>query len=186
MLRNFLKTTFRNLLKNRSYVIINLIGLSLSLACCVVGYLNYKFAADFDRNHANHERIYKIQVNKEAQDKEFPYGLSPYALGHAIKGQLTGISHYSRYYNPGFVLKKDLKIFNKEIGFAEDDFFEMFSFPFKYGSKESFLEMGNIILSAETAIAYFGDTDPTGEIMTIITDDDEANGSEDESDFLTV
>lgn len=51
MFTNFLKTTVRNMLRNRTYVIINLVGIALSLACCIVGYLNYKYAADFDKDH---------------------------------------------------------------------------------------------------------------------------------------
>ncbi len=168
MFINFLKSTFRNLLKNKAYVLINIIGLGLSLACCIVGYLNYQFASNFDKNHVNHSRIYKIQVNKVVQNEDFPYGITPLAVGHAIKGEFTGVSHYSRYTSNGLVLKKDLNIFHKRIGFAEDDFFEMFTFSFKYGSKESFLDMGKIILTEETAEVYFGDKDPTGEIITII------------------
>ncbi len=171
MFRNFLKTTFRNLWKNKSYVIINVIGLSLCLACCVVAYLNYKYSADFDKNHVNHERIYKVQITKASGEATQPYGITPLALYSSIKDEFTGVSHYTRYNNPSMVLKKDLKIFNKTIAFADDDFFEMFTFPFKYGNAEAFLQKGNIILSEETAEVYFGEMDPTGELITVIEDD---------------
>ena len=89
MIRNFLKTTFRNFLKNKSYVFINVIGLGLSLACCIVGYLNLKFTSDFDQNHLNHERIYKIHVNKSVQNNPVPFGITPLPLGAQIKDQLA-------------------------------------------------------------------------------------------------
>lgn len=171
MLRNFFKITFRNFLKNKSYVLINLVGLGLSLACCIVGYLNYKFAADYDLYHVNHERIYKIQVNKSVQERDVPYGITPMPLGANIEGTISGVSHYSRYISPGLVLKKELKVFDRTIAFADNDFFDMFTFPLKYGEKEAFLDKSNIILTAKTAEAYFGEIDPTGEIISIITEE---------------
>ncbi len=172
MFKNFFKITFRNFRKNKSYVFINLIGLGLSLACCIVGYLNWKFAADYDKNHVNHERIYKIQINKEVQDRNVPYGITPLALGAVIQDKVTGVTHTSRYIETGLVLKKELKVFNQGIAFAEDDFLEMFTFPLKYGNESAFFDRSKIILSNYTSNTYFGeDVDPTGEIITIITEE---------------
>ncbi len=170
MFFNFLKTTFRNFLKNKSYVIINLVGLGLTLACCIVAYFNYKYAADFDRNHENYKRIYKVQVNKNIEGNNLPFGISPLPIGHAIKGQLAGVSHTSRYQAMGLVLQKDLKILSKRVGFADPDFYDMFTYPFKYGDKSAFAQRGNIILSAETAAIYFGEEDPVGELIKLIDD----------------
>ncbi|MEQ8626487.1 FtsX-like permease family protein [Ekhidna sp.] len=172
MLKNFFKITFRNYRKNKSYVFINMLGLGLSLACCIVGYLNWKFAAEYDQNHTNHERIYKVQINKDVQGRNVPYGISPLPLGEVIKDKITGVSHTTRYIETGLVLKKELKVFNQGIAFAEDDFLEMFTFPLKYGNESAFSDQSKIILSNYTANTYFGeDVDPTGEIITIITED---------------
>ncbi|SNS42947.1 MacB-like core domain-containing protein [Ekhidna lutea] len=172
MIRNFFKITFRNFRKNKSYVFINMLGLGLSLACCIVGYLNWKFAAEYDQNHANHERIYKVQIYKDVQNQNVPYGISPLPLGAVIKDKVAGVTHISRYIETGLVLKKELKVFNQGIAFAEDDFLEMFTFPLKYGNESAFLDRSKIILSYYTADTYFGEgVDPTGEIITIITED---------------
>lgn len=173
MLRNFFKITFRNFRKNKSYVVINLLGLGLSLACCIVGYLNWKYSAGFDQNHENHARIYKIHTNKNVQGENFPYGIAPLPLGDQIKGKYPDVSHTSRYANDGYVLKHELKVFNQQIGFAEDDFFEMFTFPFKYGSKEALQNRSSIILRASIAETYFGEGDPTGKTIYLITEKDE-------------
>jgi len=61
MLKNYLKIIFRNMTKNKVYVLINIIGLGLALAVCIVAYLNYKFDADFDTCHENRDRIYRIE-----------------------------------------------------------------------------------------------------------------------------
>ncbi|MDW3196951.1 MAG: FtsX-like permease family protein [Cytophagales bacterium] len=171
MFTNFLKTTVRNMLRNRAYVIINIVGLGLSLACCIVGYLNFKYAADFDKNHENHASIYKIQINKTVQGRNIPYGISPLPLGHEIKNDLAGVSQVVRYSSSGMVMQQGEKILNKRIGFADEDLFEMFTFPFKYGDKSAFLNRGNLILSENTAQVYFGDVDPTGELIKVIESD---------------
>ena len=154
MFTNFLKTTVRNMLRNRAYVIINIIGLGLSLACCIVGYLNFKYAADFDKNHENHASIYKIQINKTVQGRNIPYGISPLPLGHEIKNDLAGVSQVVRYTSSGMVMQQGEKILNKRIGFADEDLFEMFTFPFKYGDKSSFLNPGNLIRFGGQGIVY--------------------------------
>ena len=173
MLRNFLKITLRNFLKNKSYVFINLIGLGFSLACCIVGYLNYKYVADFDQNHLNHDRIFKVHAYKPVQDNQVEMGITPLPLGEQIKDRYADVSKSSRYASNGFVLKKDLKVFNQNIGFADEDFLEMFTFPLKYGNKEAFLDPSNIILSKEASETYFGTEDPTGEIIYLLNDEGE-------------
>lgn len=159
------------MLRNRAYVIINIIGLGLSLACCIVGYLNFKYAADFDKQHQNHSRIYKVQVNKTVQGRNIPYGITPLPLGNEIKDDLAGISQTARYTSTGMVLQKGDKTLNKRIGFADQGLFEMFTFPFKYGDKGAFLQRGNLVLSENCAQVYFGDTDPTGELVQLIESD---------------
>ncbi|HCX24922.1 MAG: hypothetical protein CMB80_20795 [Flammeovirgaceae bacterium] len=171
MLKNFFKTTFRNLLKNRSYVIINILGLSLSLACCIVAYLNYNFAADYDSNHVNQNKIYKIQVAKSVQNQKVPYGITPLPLGANLADQLSEVQYSTRFTHGNMIFKKDNNVLDEGIGFGEENFFDMFTFPFKYGSREAFNDRGQIILSEETAEKLFGDIDPTGEMVTLIKSD---------------
>lgn len=171
MLKNFLKTTYRNLIKNKSYVIINILGLSFSLACCIVAYLNYKVAADFDSNHINQDRIYKIQVSKSVQEQMVPYGITPLPLGADLASQLSEVRYSTRFATGGIVLKKDNNVLEEGLAFGEDDFFKVFTFPFKYGSINAFFDRGKIILSEETANKLFGDVDPTEELITLVKSD---------------
>lgn len=170
MFRVFIRTTLRNLSKNTSYVLINLLGLSLSLAVCIVAYLNFDFTASFDRNHTNFREIFKIHVYKDVQGNQSPYGITPLPLGYEVRDQLSGVQEQTRYTSAGLVLKKGDNIFNERVGFADPSIFNMFSFPFMYGSAESILDESNIILSYETSKKYYGEIDPVGEIMTVIDD----------------
>lgn len=168
MFSNFFKITLRNFSRNKIYVLINLIGLGFSLACCIVAYLNWKFETNYNQNHRNHERIYKVHSYKSVQGDKVPYGITPIALGEQIKGQISGVTHYSRYASSSYVIKKENNVLEQYIGFGEDDYFEMFTYPFKYGNKEAFLDRSKIIITETMSKVYFGDGDSRGEILTLI------------------
>ena len=177
MIRNFLKLTFRNLQKNRTYVIINIIGMGLSLACCIVAYLNYDFAVSFDRNHEHINKIYKVHSNKEVQGDKIPHGITPIALAPSIEGESSAIKMLSRYANGGLIMQKGDNVLMKNFGFVDDDYLKMFSYPLKYGTAESLNEKGNVILSEKTASLYFDEENPVGKMIKLRNDD----GKEDKS-----
>lgn len=168
MFFNFLKTTFRSFLKNKTYVFINLVGLALSLACCIVAYLNYDYGISFDSQHDNIDRIYKIQVQKDSDQGYVDYGISPLALAKAIEDKRSEVEATCRYNSMSMVFKKDESVFDERIGFVDDPFFSMFNYPFKYGSKDALQDKKSIILSAETAVKFFGDKNPLGELILLI------------------
>ncbi|MDH5609213.1 MAG: ABC transporter permease, partial [Cyclobacteriaceae bacterium] len=173
MILHFLMAAFRGIRQHFHFVLVNIIGLGLSLACCIVAYLNYEYASKFDRNHKNFRQIYKIQVNKLVQGQLVPFGITPLALGKAIEGQFSDIGFSSRYNAARLVVKKGQKTLNKQIGFADEAFFSIFSFPFLYGDASSFSSSGTVLLSEETAGIYFGDVNPVGQLLTVITHDEE-------------
>ena len=69
------------------------------------------------------------------------------------------------------IFKKGNNVLDEGIGFGEEHFFDIFTFPFKYGNKEAFKDPGQIILSQETSEKLFGQIDPTGEMVTLIKED---------------
>jgi len=168
MLKNFLKLTLRNLLKNKTYVLINILGLGLSLACCIVAYLNYDFGMSFDKNHKNLDKIYKIHSDKEIDGQRFTYGITPMGLGAALKGKSHIITHQSRYAGYDLNVLKGDRALSKFVGCVEPDFLEMFTYPLKYGDKSSINKKGNIIISLELAEILFGEeTNPVGQLIKV-------------------
>ena len=61
MFQNYFKIAYRHLFRNKSYVLINVGGLGISLACCVLAYLNWKYDADFDKMHSQAEQIFRVE-----------------------------------------------------------------------------------------------------------------------------
>ena len=96
MFKNYLLVTFRNLYKNKVYALINILGLGLALAICIVAYFNHMFGYDFDRYHENFEEIYRVTFNRQMQDREQEFGLVPAPLGPEIKKDFPAVSKAAR------------------------------------------------------------------------------------------
>ena len=70
MFKNYLLVTLRNLYKNKIYALINILGLGMALAICIVAYFNHMFGYDFDRQHEHFREIYRVTSNRLTQDSE--------------------------------------------------------------------------------------------------------------------
>ena len=81
MIANYGKVAVRQFIKNRTYVIINILGMSIGLACCIVSYLNYQYNRSFDHQHSNLENLYRINYQEEDDSKIRQYGMAPIAMG---------------------------------------------------------------------------------------------------------
>jgi len=171
MIKNFFFLAFRNYLKNKVFVIINVLGLGIAMACCIVAYLNYQFEADFNTMHVNHESIYKINISRTINDRLVNYCPTPVSLAPAIEKEIAGIDRVVRYNRNQMSIKynggNDAKIFDEDIGFADKDFLKMFTFPMKYGDQTSFEDPNKILLSETASNKLFGDTNPIGESVSL-------------------
>lgn len=168
MFRNFFKVTVRSLLKSKLFVFINIIGLGLALACCVVAYLNYNFNESFDTQHENFDELYQISMMRDYNGATYPLGVVPMALAPRLEGDLPGIKAYSRFETAGATVKKENNIFSRRLAFVDDDFLDMFTFPLKFGAKENLKELSSIMISEPTAISLFGKADVVGETLEIL------------------
>jgi len=176
MIKNFFLLALRNYMRNKAFVVINVLGLGISIACCIVAYLNFMFDANTNTMHVNHEKIYKINISRHIKDRLQNYSISPVSLAPAMLNDVAGIEAISRYSSVGSPMRydipgKDAKIFNQQIVFADKDFLRIFSYPLKWGDPTSFEDEGKIILSQETSEKYFGDKNPVGESLTIFNDE---------------
>jgi putative ABC transport system permease protein len=171
MFRNYLRVALRSFLKNKSFVVINALGLGVSLACCMAAYLLLAYNIEFDNFHDDQkvERIFRVQtmstdkdgkVNKDCQ--------APLVLPPIAAGEIAGIERYTRFlYGGGTLRYGDEKIFNEGLAFADSTFFDLFDYPLKSGSHKFFKDKNSIFLSEELAKKYFGDEDPVGKLMVL-------------------
>ncbi|RAK02826.1 putative permease [Larkinella arboricola] len=161
MLRNFLKTTWRSLIRNRSYALINITGLTLGLGVAIVLFWIVRFEYSFDRYHAKADRLYRI-ISKDRYGEQSTY--VPQGVVKALKEQIPGVDDAANVYGTeSSGLRVGQAIFNvKHVFFSPPQFLEMIDVEWLAGSARSSLSQpGQVVLDEPTARRFFN----TGEAM---------------------
>ncbi len=170
MIKNYLLVIFRNLFKNRVFTLINITGLGVALAVCIVAFFNHMFNYEFDRTHENFNSIYRITCFRDMQEREQEYGVVPATLGLEIKKDIPGIEKAARLVRAGFPVKKGDDLFSMQISFVDPEFLDIFSFPVVTGDMRSIEGQGNALISEKTAKILFGDEYPIGKTVSFLDD----------------
>ena len=168
MFKNYFKVAFRSLTRNRSYTIINIAGLAVGIAVCMMIFIIIQFQTSFDSFHSNKDRIYRVLTEYHHADAaNIFYGKGvPYPLPKGLKAAFPQIEKltpvYADHNNQILVLndkKMPVKKFKEDAGvfFTEPSFFEIFDFPLLAGSYASLKDPNNVLLTKEIADKYFGD-----------------------------
>lgn len=168
MLKNYFMVGFRNLRKNKSYVIINTFGLGIALACCITAYLLLAYNIEFDDFHKDKkvENIYKVHAHFTNTDAELFQSISaPINLGPNAQMDIAGITRFTRYNRESGYVRSGDDSYRENVSFADSTFFDMFDFPLLHGSYQSFKEQHTVFLSEETAHKYFRDKNPIGKTL---------------------
>ncbi|WP_332368008.1 permease prefix domain 2-containing transporter [Spirosoma telluris] len=169
MLRNYFKTSIRNLTKHKVSTLINLFGLTLGVTACLVIYLITNYELSYDTFHPDRERIYRLvgesQYGKPAGEKH-PVGFIPNAVPGAIRKEITGIETVAAFHN----ISSDVLIPNgkekpkrfegkkhNEIIVVEPQYFDIFTYTWLAGNpKTALTEPFKLVLSERKARTYFG------------------------------
>lgn len=96
MIKNYLKIAWRNLLKNKAYSLINILGLAISLACCMAIGLFIWDELNFDKFHKNGENIFRITGKQIQTDAEYNFATSPGPLAPQLKEEFPEVVDYCR------------------------------------------------------------------------------------------
>ncbi|HVS97293.1 MAG TPA: ABC transporter permease, partial [Puia sp.] len=168
MVRNSLKTSSRNVFRNRNYAFINIAGLAIGIAVCMTIFIVIQFQTSFDTFHSKKDRIYRVLTEYHHADaanvfygKGVPYPL-PVGLKNAFP-QLEQVAPvYASHNDQVDVLDRNgspVKIFKENSGvfYTKPDFFDIFDFPLLAGSYSSLDVRNSVLLTKEVAEKYFGD-----------------------------
>ena len=170
MLKNYLKTLFLNLKKRRAFSFINILGLSIGLACCILIYLFVRDEWQTDRWHERGDRIHRVITVRDLGTDGSQSALTQAPLATALKSEFPEITAAACFNNTGFGLVKcGDDFFNpSSFQFTDPDFFRMFSFEFLRGDPDTALDdPHSIVLSQEVAERYYGDGNPMGEMIIV-------------------
>ncbi len=169
MFKNYLKISFRNFRKQKVHSIVNISGLAVGMACCILMLLWVQDEWSFDRFHENADDIYRIIIENRRGNDLTLLTESPLPLGPALKAEYPEVTEFCRYTGgySGWNLKYGDKSYNDDnIAFADPGYFTMFSFPFIKGDPETALkDRYSVVLNERLAGVVFGNEDPIGKIM---------------------
>jgi putative ABC transport system permease protein len=169
MIKNYLLITLRSMMKNKLFISINILGMAISIASCIVAYFNYDFNRRFDWNHLNSSDIYRVSSIREFQNQRTRFGHAPMALGNALRENVKDIDEVVRYSPGGGNFRVGTELFSTNFNFVDPGFFEVFTFEFIEGSGE-LTDKSKIIISDELAGKYFGKEPALGKTVTQVLD----------------
>jgi len=162
MLYHNLLIAFRNLLKNKTYSSINLIGLSVGLGCCFLILLFVQHELSFDNFHEKKDRIYRVKYTNSGTH----LAASPPPVAPALKSELSGITETARMYSRSASIElrdeeEGVQKFNEEDFFFTDlEIFDILDFNVVRGSLADLREPFTIAINEDIAGKYYGDEDP--------------------------
>lgn len=164
MLKNYFKITWRNIRNNKTYSFINIMGLAIGMACCILILLWVQDETSFDKFHESYSDIYR--TIPELQDTK--YSANPLALAAVFKEQYPEVLKMARFCGRNWLIKYGDKTYNENGALVDDDFLKMFTFPLIKGSPETvFASRESIVLTERAAAKYFGTQDPIGKSLVI-------------------
>jgi len=169
MLKNYFKIAFRNIKKYKSYSIINIIGLSIGIACTIMILLWISDELSFDRFHENADHIYRVVNIDYTTNKTFHSWLTPPPLAPALKENFPEIVNAARYRYRRNNLVKYGEQHSKETGaFTDPAIFEIFTFHFIHGNPQTALaDPNSIVITEKMAHKYFQKENPINQILNV-------------------
>jgi len=167
MVKNYIKIALRNIQKYAGYSFINILGLSIGMALCILILLFVRYELSYDKYHEHSERIYRLERRYIDSDGSIAGGFATLAPSFTpfLEKDFPQIEHISRIWNPGNTLISygDKKFIEDGFYFAEFDIFEVFTLPLIRGDSQTALaEPNSIVISESMAEKYFSDEDPVG------------------------
>ena len=170
MFKNYLKTSLRNLKRYPGFSSINIVGLSIGMACFILIALVIRGELQVDTFHEHADRIFRVTRLDELRGTATRVALTQAPLAAALKRDFPDVEKAACFNYSGQALIKyeDKKLEQDFISFAEPDFFEIFSYIFLAGTPGSALDQPHsAVLTEEVAEKFFGTEDPIGKILQI-------------------
>ena len=171
MFKNYFKTAWRNLARNKVYSFINVAGLSLGLACAMLIMLYVKDEVSFDRFHKNVNNIYRVVLKSNQQGQEKERSNTGFLPGPRFTQNIPGIQSFVRVQNGVEDIKKGTEVQSQSLLYVDSNFFSIFTFPLLSGNAKTCLsEPHSIVLSEDAAKKYFATTDAVGKVLMVKED----------------
>jgi putative ABC transport system permease protein len=173
MLANYIKVSYRNLIKYKTYTLINIFGLSVGIASVLFIAIYVIDELQYDKFNKNLEQTYRIGVKGKITGENLNQAVTAPPMAAAIINNIPGALYVTRLARFGewLVRYNSIRYNETEFLFADSSFFEVFSFPLVAGNKKTALKKPfSVVLTVETAKRYFEGENPIGKKLFIESD----------------
>ncbi|WKN31031.1 ABC transporter permease [Porifericola rhodea] len=170
MFKNLLKVAIRNILKERIYSLINVIGLTIGISCSLFLVLYILDELSYDTFHDKKDNIYRVVTHFEEPDNTFSWPIAQIPFAEEVQNKYTEVQHAVRFIGAGRELyvnaEKDKRFYEEDIVYADSSVFEVFNFEILQGNPNTALKAPNSIVLTETlALKYFDKESPIGKSL---------------------
>jgi putative ABC transport system permease protein len=169
MIKNYFKIAWRNMLRNKAFSIINIVGLALGIAACILILQYVAFELSYDNFHKNRDQIVRVRQDRYNDGKlSTQWAAGAYAVGNSFKDAFPEVKDYVKVLRRGTVIadygEKSIKI--EKVYLSSSSFFSIFSYPLLEGDPKTVLtEPNTVVLSRSTAENLFGKENPVGKTI---------------------
>ena len=169
MFKNHLKIAWRNLVKNKKYSFINLVGLSIGMACYILIALFIQYEISFDRHHEKADRIYRIaqqQIGNEYRGTD-KFALAPLPLSEALVNDYPEVEAVANVNQDFTLLVNGAESYPEQGLLTDANFFDVFSVPLLQSNQEAIFEdINTIVLTESLSKKIFGSESPIGKSLS--------------------
>ncbi len=175
MIKNYIKTTLRSLLKNRSYSFLNIAGLAIGITCASLIFLWVQDELTYNHNFEKRDVLYKVYENQTYNGKTSTFFGTPGPMAKAMTTEIPGIKNAARMTGDGdqalFALGE--KAITEKGNWADPEVFSMLQLPFEKGkASNAFAQLKSVVISEKMAQKFFGDADPIGKTLKMNNTED--------------
>lgn len=168
MFKNYLKLAYRNIVRSKSFSVINILGLTIGITCFLLLAVFVLDEISYDKFYVNADRIYRVGVNIRIGNSESTNSKSPSPLGPALKRDFPEVETYARigYFGNRIFQYKENSFREWSIYWVDSTFFDIFNLSFIEGNPNTALTQPNTLVITESAAKkYFGNENPIGKIL---------------------
>lgn len=171
MLQNYFKITLRNLNKRRAYSFINVFGLAVGVAACLVIGKYVEFETSYESFHTNAKNTYRVVSSFYTDGPKDPY--TGYDLGPTLLNEIPEIKKFARTHGNSSIVSfvneqnKEVRFYESNVMVADSSFLEIFTFKFIHGNSTALYNPSSIVLTKSVATKYFGNANPIGKELRL-------------------
>ena len=168
MWRNYIKIALRNLIRYKGFSFINILGLSIGMACSILIFLWIQFELSYDKYNSKSENIYRLVQTQYYATGPLTTTCMPGPIADDIRADIPEIENSFMFYWSSMFCSYEDKILEERICLADPQIWEMLDFKFLQGDPlHVFDDLNSIVVTDEMAKKYFGDEDPIGKVLTM-------------------